>query len=489
MHTLQRARPTHRSALRGIARERAPGYEAGTADRCGSDAVGAAVAAVLAGDERRPSVDGELAELAATVRAVDRLSARAVTLARALDGRRAVAEEGMSVDAALRLHTGAASSDVSMLLTAGEVLDTMPATAGLFARGVLSWGQVRGLVAGARRLDGATRAALDDHLGTNADRLAAMDPDRRGWALEDALDDHQPFRNLERRAERQAETEFLSAQGRLDGSGTFFADFGPESFATILGRLEAEADAPRALPSPGDQDSPITDAVPTRAQQLAAALLRLCGRRGGAGGGSAPVRFSVIVDIDQVTARAAGHIERGARQRPPRIVRRALDRLACDAALDVVLRDGVDLVAAQRYAPEVTAATRRAVVARDGGCRFPACTAPASWCDVHHVQQRAAGGDHHLTNLVLLCRRHHTTVHRRGWNQTLERDGTYIVRRRGRSWTTLPRRGQHLPPPAREGPASRTAARAGPGSSGATGTSAPDPARAGPPPATDGLPF
>ena len=101
------------------------------------------------------------------------------------------------------------------------------------------------------------------------------------------------------------------------------------------------------------------------------------------------MRLSVIVDADRVTDRAAGHITAGVRGRPPRIVRRALDRIACDAALEVVIRDGVDLLAARRYAPEVTLATRRAVAARDGGCRFPGCTAPVSWCDVHHVRPRA----------------------------------------------------------------------------------------------------
>ncbi|MEX0834900.1 MAG: HNH endonuclease signature motif containing protein, partial [Nitriliruptor sp.] len=159
---------------------------------------------------------------------------------------------------------------------------------------------------------------------------------------------------------------------------------------------------------------------------------------------------------------------------PPRIVRWALDRLACDAALDVVVRDGVDLVAARRYAPGITAATRRAIAARDGGCRFPGCTAPISWCDVHHVRPRAAehhpdavDGDHHPTNLVALCRRHHTLVHGRGWRQQFEPDGTYRLRRRGRTWTTLPRRDQQLPPPRHD--LADAVPRAGPNATSRTG--------------------
>lgn len=408
------------------------------------------------------STEGELAALSAALREADRAMARAVTLAGQLDGRRAAAEEGMTVDGALQLHTGAARSDVSMVLTAGDVLARMPATAGLFAAGVLSWGHVRTLVAGVRRLDTTARATLDDHLGAQADRLAAMEPEQRLWAVDDAVAACTPLRQLEDRTDRAVEAEFLAIQGRLDGSGSAYGEFGPESLATITDALAAEADAPRARPCPGDQDGP-AQPVPTRAQQLAAALVRLCagGRR--TSSGSAPVRFAVSVDLDQLTDTAAGTIDAGVRGRPPRLVRRAIERLACDAALDVVLRDGVDLIAAQRYAPEVTAAARRAVAARDGGCRFPGCTAPISWCDLHHVEPRATGDDHAVANLISLCRTHHTTVHRRGWRQHLHRDGTYLLRRRGRTWTTLPRRHQHLPPPedhtaARDGPAPPAAA-------------------------------
>ncbi len=166
----------------------------------------------------------------------------------------------------------------------------------------------------------------------------------------------------------------------------------------------------------------------------------------------------MIVDLERVTDTAAGEIAAGVRGRPAKITRRALERLSCDAALDLVVRDGVDLLAAKRYAPEISAATRRAVTARDGGCRFPGCTAPVSWCDLHHVTQRAAGGDHAPDNLVALCRRHHTVVHRRGWHQILHRDGTYTLRRRGRTWTTRTRRDQQLPPPEHDrpdGPSSR----------------------------------
>ena len=448
------------------------------------------------------AADGSLSEGAAiaaavdAVREVDVAARRAVVALQELDGRRAAAEEGMTLDAALRLHTGTAGSDVATLLTAADVLRRLPAAGALFERGVLSWGHVRGLVAGARRFDADTCAALDAHLADHVGLLVRLDPDRLSVALDDAIIQHQRLATVEARHDREAEANRFVLQGRLDGTATCWGQWDRESAALLADALDAEADAPQAAPCPTDGDVDDGDdgdggdvavsSVPSRSQQLADALLRLIGRgRTGADRPTPPARITVLVDTDQLTDRAAGELQTALRGRPPRIVRRALERLSCDAAIDAVVRDGLDLIAAQRYAPEVTAATRRAIVARDGGCRFPGCTAPVAWCDIHHITPRAQtattgnpdhpDGDHHPSNLVLLCRRHHTLIHHRSWRQKLDPDGTYTLRRRGRTWTTLPRATARLPTPT---------SRAGPTRAG------PDP-RAGPPDphGPDPLPF
>lgn len=408
-------------------------------------------------DDTGPPADAELLGLVAAVRQMDRWAARAVRLAGQLDGAQAAREEGMTVDAALRLHTGATRSDLTMVLSAAQMLANMPATTVLFERGIFSWGHIRALATAARSLDTTTRAAIDRHLGEHSDHLSRLDTDGRLAAIDDAITHHTHTSRLDDRTERDAQRRLLILAPRLDGSGTLFGDLDVEGFATVAGRLDAEADTPLAPPPPGDQPHgmarDLRDTIPTtRARQLADALVRICGQSDGGAHRPSPVRFTVVVDAQQITDTIAGTIQTTLASRPPRLVRRAIERLSCDAAYDVVIRRGTDLVAAHRHRPELTAATRRAVAARDGGCRFPGCRAPVTWTDIHHVTPRAAGGDHALNNLVLLCRRHHTTVHRRGWNQTLDDDGTYHLTRRGRAWTTLSRHREALPPPASETP-------------------------------------
>jgi 5-methylcytosine-specific restriction protein A len=87
-------------------------------------------------------------------------------------------------------------------------------------------------------------------------------------------------------------------------------------------------------------------------------------------------------------------------------------RLACDAKVSRIITDGgsqpLDVGRSSKVIPP---ALRRAVIVRDGGCRFPGCGRPPSWCDAHHILHWADGGRTALDNLLLLCRPHHRAVH------------------------------------------------------------------------------
>ena len=63
---------------------------------------------------------------------------------------------------------------------------------------------------------------------------------------------------------------------------------------------------------------------------------------------------------------------------------------------------------------------RRAIIARDRGCQFRACTQPVQWCEIHHVDWWSNGGETSLDNGILLCSFHHHEVHR--LNLTVDRD-------------------------------------------------------------------
>ena len=70
---------------------------------------------------------------------------------------------------------------------------------------------------------------------------------------------------------------------------------------------------------------------------------------------------------------------------------------------------------------------RRAVLARDGGCRTAGCDAGPERCDIHHVHPWETGGTTDLTNAVAKCRHCHHDHHRRGWPDHLHPDGTYTI--------------------------------------------------------------
>ncbi len=62
-----------------------------------------------------------------------------------------------------------------------------------------------------------------------------------------------------------------------------------------------------------------------------------------------------------------------------------------------------------------------ALVARDGGCSFPGCDRVPDWCERHHIVGWVDGGLTDLDNLTLVCRYHHHTFARRGWQCRLSR--------------------------------------------------------------------
>lgn len=107
----------------------------------------------------------------------------------------------------------------------------------------------------------------------------------------------------------------------------------------------------------------------------------------------------------------------------------AAQRLACDASVVTMIERGGEPLSVGRKTRSVSPAIRRAMQARDGGCRFPGCTADR-FIDAHHVKHWVEGGETSLENLVSLCRHHHRLLHEGGFSVDARGAGNFVFRRK-----------------------------------------------------------
>ena len=104
------------------------------------------------------------------------------------------------------------------------------------------------------------------------------------------------------------------------------------------------------------------------------------------------------------------HLEHG-----PHVSAEMARRVACDGGIVKLVEDGDSVpLSIGRKSRAIPPAIRRALTARDNGCRFPGCT-NTRFVDGHHVKHWVDGGETSLDNLVLLCRHHHRLVHEGGF--------------------------------------------------------------------------
>ncbi|GAB3436697.1 hypothetical protein GCM10027517_07140 [Phycicoccus ginsengisoli] len=88
-------------------------------------------------------------------------------------------------------------------------------------------------------------------------------------------------------------------------------------------------------------------------------------------------------------------------------------RLACDAEVVPVVLGSRGEVLDQGQAKRLFKRGQiRHLWLRDRRCTFPGCSKPARWTDAHHLVHWADGGATDVGNAALLCRAHHTVVHR-----------------------------------------------------------------------------
>jgi hypothetical protein len=367
------------------------------------EALEAAAASLLAVDVTALS-DAALVEAVKVLRpVVCRVQAAETRLVGAVHARGAASLEGaVSTVAWLRnrLHDGAATAKVKSAVA----LARLPLVAAAFAEGELTDQHVEVIAKVARDItDAALTGGAEELLLEQARQLApkALLP------VAERIRDHLDPAAADRRRLKRLTDRWLQVDRTFDGA------------VSVTGLLDPDAGELLITTLAGLMPPPSVDDERTGAQRRADALLDLCrlaANHSPVAGGEKP---QVIVTVDLATLRnqlstnPAGALSVGATLGSgwsigPDTAR----RLACDAkVIPLVLGGPSEPLDVGRLTRSCPPALRRALVFRDGGCRYPGCDRPPEWTDAHHIQHWIAGGLTSLTNCVLLCRHHHTLVH------------------------------------------------------------------------------
>jgi hypothetical protein len=296
----------------------------------------------------------------------------------------------------------AASNQVEV----ARALDSLPQTSEAFADGDISYRHAA-LIAG-------TSEQLGDKMESQAEEILVssakeLDPKSLGQVAAHLRHCLQPNEVL-RDANEAHERRFLYLSQTLDG--VFY----------LNGRLDAEGGAVLQTALNSVMGPPAGDDDRTARQRRVDAAVEMARRQLDGGrlpevGGQKP---HLMVTVDMATlAKEPGSRAAELEWAQP-IPAETARRLACDCTITPLFCGAEShQVEAGRSSRAIPPAMRRALIARDKGCRFPGCDMPAAWTDGHHIRHWADGGPHALWNLLLFCRRHHCFFHEGGW--TLER--------------------------------------------------------------------
>jgi hypothetical protein len=111
--------------------------------------------------------------------------------------------------------------------------------------------------------------------------------------------------------------------------------------------------------------------------------------------------------------------------------------LCCGAQIGAIRWDDGLPLDVGRTARTEPPGLRRALEARDQGCRWTCCGALAAWATAHHIRPWSQGGATRLEDLALFCHvHHHYYIHILGWTITGDPNGTLHFTHPG-GWLTL----------------------------------------------------
>jgi hypothetical protein len=353
----------------------------------------------------------EIAELAVHLSAA---TARLLDLIREFDARGGWSHGFHSCAAWLTWRVGFSPLTAREHVRVARALSSLPLLAEALRRGELSYSKVRELTRVALpetepQLLALGRAGTAEHI----ERVV------RAWRW---MDDKAEARE----AARQHASRSLQVYPDADGTVRIRGRLAPEVGALLLKALAA---ARETLYQRRREQMPEAD-PPTLEQQQADALALLADTalHHELDPGAPGERYQVVVHVDAAVLADTETPGQSVLEDGGRVPAGTSQRLACDASRVIMRHDAdgrvVEVGARTRTIPP---ALRRALQHRDGGCRFPGCGVRVG--QGHHIQHWAQGGPTMLSNLAILCRRHHRAVHEEGFQVERQGDGELQFRR------------------------------------------------------------
>jgi 5-methylcytosine-specific restriction endonuclease McrA len=372
----------------------------------------------------------EIAELSAHLEAA---TARLLDLIREFDSRGGWNNGFSSCAAWLSWRVGLDLGAARERVRVARALATLPRLARALARGELSYTKVRALTRVATP-ETEERLLAVGHAGTacHVERIV------RGWRRVDGIAE---ARETAQRHKSRALRVYQDEDGMVVVRGRLVPEVGAVFMQVLAAARETLYQQARQQTFANPVD--VSAETPPLEQQQADALglIAESALHHGIDPGAPGERYQVVVHVDAPVLADPEAPGQSVLEDGVHVSAETSRRLACDASR-VVMRHGrdgrvVEVAARTRTIPP---AIRRALHHRDRGCRFPGCGTRLG--QGHHIHHWAQGGPTTLSNLAVLCRRHHRAVHEEGYQLVRLPDGELQFRRPdGRVLSNIP------PPP------------------------------------------
>ncbi|MEV7632890.1 DUF222 domain-containing protein [Microbacterium sp. NPDC089318] len=250
-------------------------------------------------------------------------------------------------------------------------------------------------------------------------------------AIRDRLDPDGAHRRFLERHERRSFRLWTDADGNRRGSFLFDDEGGLLADTVLASALRPRRGGPRFVDSAERERADELSTDERTNDQLAYDLFIDVLRAGALadaetvfGTRQAGVRLVQVVDASG-RPEGVAHSEDGLVTLPPE----AADQRICDSGHVPVTVDmcgnPLDVGREQRL---FTPRQRIALAVRDGGCRWPGCDRPASYCESHHIDEwKRDGGRTDIDRGILLCRFHHMNLHHHGWRLTRSGKDDFVL--------------------------------------------------------------